>query len=151
RRIQEPSSFVRVERRERTKRRELGAMQDVVTVPAADAGDATLVAQHGVQLPAVRAVRDQLAELVGGRLGTELRERPVITFGEHPPPGLALGAELLHEQPGLAVESKPNQRAPGLRRGWRFLEDEPPALGEMDEEAQRVQLEDQELAAPGGP
>ena len=125
-------------------------MQDVVTVPAADARDAALIAQHGVQLPAIRAVRDQLRELLGGRLGAELRQRAVVALGEHPPPRLALGAELLHEQPGLAVEPKPDERAPGLRRGRRFLEDEPPALGEMDEQAQRVQLEDQELAAPGG-
>src|SRR5690242_8045290 len=76
-RLQESSSFDRVERRQRTKRRELGAMQDVVTVPAADARDAALVAQHGIQLPAVGAVGDQLRELLGGRLGAELRERPV--------------------------------------------------------------------------
>jgi hypothetical protein len=118
----------RLERREGRVRRELRAVQDVVRVPAADPGHGPLVAQDRVYAPAVLPFQDQPRELGRVGLGPELGERSLVALGQHPPAGLALTPELLHQHRRAILEPEPHHRAPRLRRLRRILDIDASAL-----------------------
>ena len=69
-------------------------------------------------------------------LGAEGGQRPVVAGGEHPPPGLALGAVLAHqhaERPAVGrAEDQPHHRAPGLGGLGRILEVDAAGLGQVE-------------------
>src|SRR5215207_1038273 len=135
----------RLERRERRVRRELGAVQDVVRVPAADARHGPLVAQDRVHAPAVLPLQDQPLELGRAGLGPELVERSVVAFGQHPPAGLALATELLHQHRRAVLETEPHDGAARLGRLRRVLDVDASALRQVHEDAGPVELPDQVL------
>ena len=122
-----------VELRELRRRGELRSMQDVVAVAAPDAGDRPLVAQDRVHATVVRGRQQERIGLVAEHLGAELRQRPVVTRREHPPPRLALLAELFHQDRRTIVEAEPHDRASGLGRLRRRLDVDAAALGQVDQ------------------
>ena len=70
---EQPLALVGLQRLQRRVRRELGAVQHVVGVAAADAGDRALVAQDRVDAAAVGRGAQPLRELVARRFGPERR------------------------------------------------------------------------------
>ncbi len=140
-----------VEAGEAGEGRDPGLVEGVVAVAPADPGDGALVAQDRVDPAAVVALPEELLALGGVDVGAELDQRPVVAFGQDPPAGLALGAELLDEDGRRVVEAEADDGALGLGRLGRILDVDPPALGEVDEEPGPAELEDEVLAPPPDP
>ena len=145
--VDEPLAFGRVQLREGHRRRQSGVVHHVVAVAASDPGDRPLIPQVGVHPTRVLAGPQELGGFVGEGLGSELGERAVVARGEHPPAGLPLGAEFLHEDRGPARESQPDDRAPRLRRLRRGLDVDSPTLGEVEQQPHTpVEAQHRELA-----
>ena len=124
-------------------------VEDVVGIAPADAGHGLLVAEQGVHPAAVVAGHHHGLELVRQRLRAEGGQRPVVTGRQHPPPRLALGAELLHQHGRAALEPQPHHAELGPGGLGRVLEVDPSTLGQVYEQAvPAVELEDDELPAP---
>ena len=145
-RAQQRLALVGRELRERRVGREPRAMQDVVAVPAADAGHGPLVAQDRVHAARVVGLPDPVGEPVRQHLGPQLLERPVVAGREHPPPGLALLAELLQEHARPVLGADP-QDAPARLRGLRWgFHIHATALRQMEQQpVAAVQVDDDEL------
>ena len=139
-------AFVLVERGQRAERGDGRAMQDVVGVPAPDPRHPPLVAEHRVKTAGVGPGEDEGPEFLGEGIGAQLRQRSVVTRPEHPPPRLAFGAELLHQEPRVPVEAESRHGALWPRGHRSLLEDDPSALRQVHQDAKTVEREDQELA-----
>ncbi len=81
---------------------------------------------------------EPLRELVARRLGPELLGRAEVVGREHPPTGLAFGAELAQQHRAVVGEAPPHDGALGARFLRRLLEVEPARLRQVEHDAQVV-------------
>ena len=96
----------------------------------------------------VVALQQERLALGGVDVGAEPGQRAVVALGQHPPTGLALGAELFDEDGRRPLEPEPDDGPLRFRGLGRIFDVDPPALGEVDEEAGPAELEDQVLPSP---
>ena len=149
--LEQRRPLVRFERAERLVRGQLRPVQDVVRVPPADPRDRPLVAKDRVHATPVVPFEHEPLELGRIGFGPELGERALVAVGQHPPSGLALASELLHEQGRPVVEPEPDHRAARLRRLRRVLHVDPPRLRQVHEDPGPAELEHEVFPAPADP
>ena len=146
----QPPDLAGVELRRVGERRELRPVADLVGEPAADARDRALIAQDAVQAPGVllqdRAER-RFVDRVG--IGAEPQDGLAVVgiAGHDPHAGSFLGAGLGEQQGRALVELPSGDAAPRLRR-LLLVGLQPPSLHQVDDEGQRLELEQEVLAAP---
>ncbi len=100
---------------------------------------------------AVVTVQDQLGELIGVRLRAETLDGTDLALADDPPPRLAFGAVLAHQQRDVVVEPQPDDAAlASAGRLGRLLDVEATGLREVHEDARAAEVEDQVLAPPAG-